>query len=107
MSAELHQVPKRLAERVVVQAHGHLKIPAGVSPCAAAVTDPMATGLKGVLRSHIDVPAGKLVTGCGPVGRGRLVNARDGVRVSLQSEPIRGLAHDLRRNPGLEGRRCA
>jgi threonine dehydrogenase-like Zn-dependent dehydrogenase len=80
--------PGGLAERVVVQAHGHLKIPPGVSPYTAAVTEPMATGLNGVLRSHIEVPTGALVTGCGPVGLGAIVElSQHGIHPIVASDP--------------------
>ena len=62
--------PGGLAERVVVQASGHLRIPDGVDPVTAAVTEPLATGVNAVLRSGIAPPAGALVTGAGPVGLG-------------------------------------
>lgn len=62
--------PGGLAECVVVQADGHLRIPAGVDPVTAAVTEPLATGVNAVLRSGIAPPAGALVTGAGPVGLG-------------------------------------
>jgi threonine dehydrogenase-like Zn-dependent dehydrogenase len=62
--------PGGLAERVVVQAGGHLRIPAGVDPVTAAVTEPLATGVNAVLRSRVGPPSGALVTGAGPVGLG-------------------------------------
>lgn len=80
--------PGGLAERVVVQAQGHLKIPTGVAPDLAAVTEPMATGLNGVLRSHIEVPAGAIVTGCGPVGLGAVVElSQRGIHPIVASDP--------------------
>ncbi len=65
--------PGGLAEDVVVEASGHLLIPDGVPAVEAAVTEPMATGLNAVLRSRIAPPDGALVTGCGPVGLGAVV----------------------------------
>ncbi len=62
--------PGGLAERAVVQAGGHMRIPAGVDPVTAAVTEPLATGVNAVLRSRVTPPAGALVTGAGPVGLG-------------------------------------
>lgn len=82
------EFPGGLADRVVVQAEGHLKIPSGISPYAAAVTEPMATGLNGVLRSHVEVPTGALVTGCGPVGLGAIVElAQRGIYPIIASDP--------------------
>ncbi|MGW7691291.1 alcohol dehydrogenase catalytic domain-containing protein [Streptomyces asiaticus] len=65
--------PGALAERVVVGAYGHLKIQAGVSPVLAAVTEPLATGVNGVLRTDITEHDGALVTGSGPVGLGAVI----------------------------------
>ena len=90
--------PGGLAERVVVQAEGHLLIPDGVPADLAAVTEPMATGLNGVLRSHIEVPAGAIVTGCGPVGLGSVVELRQrGIYPVVASDPS-----PLRRQVALE-----
>ena len=83
-----NEFPGGLAERVVVQAAGHLKIPAGVSPYTAAITEPMATGLNGVLRSCIETHEGALVTGCGPVGLGAIVELRQrGIHPIVASDP--------------------
>ncbi len=80
--------PGGLAERVVVQAVGHLKIPAGVSASLAAITEPMATGVNGVRRSRIQPPTGALVTGCGPVGLGAIVElVSRGVHPVVASDP--------------------
>jgi threonine dehydrogenase-like Zn-dependent dehydrogenase len=62
--------PGGLAERAVVQAGGHLRIPDGVDPVTATVTEPLATGVNAVLRSRVTPLAGALVTGAGPVGLG-------------------------------------
>ena len=62
--------PGGLADRAVVQAGGHLRIPARVDPVTAAVTEPLATGVNAVLRSQIAPPVGAIVTGGGPVGLG-------------------------------------
>lgn len=65
--------PGGMAERVVVQAWGHVKIPNGLSPILAAVTEPLATGYNGVIRSDISPPVGAVVIGVGPVGLGAVV----------------------------------
>jgi threonine dehydrogenase-like Zn-dependent dehydrogenase len=57
--------PGGLADRAVVQAGGHLRIPARVDPVTAAVTEPLATGVNAVLRSQIAPPVGAIVTGGG------------------------------------------
>ncbi|AGP60201.1 hypothetical protein M271_44165 [Streptomyces rapamycinicus NRRL 5491] len=78
-SGQVHTVgyaddyPGGLAERLVVGAYGHLKIPDGVSPVLAAVTEPLATGVNGVIRSGITENDGTLVTGSGPVGLGAVI----------------------------------
>ena len=80
--------PGALAERIVVDAAGHLPIPDGVSPIDAAVTEPMATGVNGVLRSGIGVPDGAIVVGCGPVGLGAVVElASRGIAPIVASDP--------------------
>lgn len=80
--------PGGLAERVVVQAYGHLLIPDSVSPHLAAITEPMATGVNAVLRSPLPPNAGALVTGCGPVGLGSIVElAHRGVHPLIASDP--------------------
>lgn len=65
--------PGGLAERCVVWAFGHIKIPDSVSPVLAAVTEPLATGVNGVLRSAVAPGDGALVTGTGPVGLGAVI----------------------------------
>jgi len=80
--------PGALGERVVVQAFGQVRIPAGVSPYLPAIVDPLATGLNGVVRSKIAPPHGAIVTGCGPVGLGAVWElARRGVRPLVASDP--------------------
>lgn len=80
--------PGGLAERSVVWAYGHLKIPEGVSPILAAVTEPLATGVNGVLRSGVQPADGAVVTGTGPVGLGAVIelSARD-VTPIVASDP--------------------
>ncbi|MEU6379450.1 zinc-binding dehydrogenase [Streptomyces sp. NPDC046909] len=80
--------PGGLAERSVVWAYGHLKIPEGVSPVLAAVTEPLATGVNGVLRSAVEPGDGALVTGTGPVGLGAVIElAARGVAPIVVSDP--------------------
>jgi threonine dehydrogenase-like Zn-dependent dehydrogenase len=80
--------PGALAERCVVAPFGHVRIPDGVSPYEAAAVDPLATGINGVMRSHIESPAGAIVTGCGPVGLGAVAElAARGIAPIVASEP--------------------
>ncbi|MEV3974348.1 alcohol dehydrogenase catalytic domain-containing protein [Streptomyces sp. NPDC050698] len=80
--------PGGLAERSLVWSYGHLKIPAGASPVLAAVTEPLATGVNGVLRSSVEPADGALVTGCGPVGLGAVIElAAQGVAPIVVSDP--------------------
>ncbi|WP_406426558.1 zinc-binding dehydrogenase [Streptomyces sp. NBC_00147] len=80
--------PGGLAERSVVWAYGHLKIPEGISPVLAAVTEPLATGVNGVLRSGVQPGDGALVTGTGPVGLGAVIElAARGVAPIVVSDP--------------------
>jgi len=80
--------PGALAERVIVQAPGQLKIPDHVSAYLPAVVDPLATGLNGVVRSKITPPSGAIVTGCGPVGMGAVWElARRGIAPIVASDP--------------------
>lgn len=82
------EYPGGLAERVVVQAYGHLVIPETVSPILAAITEPMATGVNAVLRAQTGPGFGALVTGCGPVGLGSVVElAHRGVHPIVASDP--------------------
>ncbi|MDH6521926.1 threonine dehydrogenase-like Zn-dependent dehydrogenase [Streptomyces sp. SAI-135] len=80
--------PGGLAERSVVWAYGHLRIPAGVDPVLAAVTEPLATGVNGVLRAGVHPADGALVTGVGPVGLGTVIElAARGVAPIVVSDP--------------------
>lgn len=80
--------PGALAERVVVQDFGQLKIPAGMSPYLPAVADPLCTGLNAVVRSAIQPPHGAVVTGCGAVGLGAVWElAQRGISPIVASDP--------------------
>ncbi|WP_336879998.1 alcohol dehydrogenase catalytic domain-containing protein [Rhodococcus globerulus] len=89
--------PGGLAERVVIQAGGHLHIPPDVDPVTAAVTEPLATGVNAVLRSRIVAGAAAVVTGCGPVGLGAVIElAERGIHPIVVSDPS-----ELRRTVAL------
>ncbi|MBA4854153.1 alcohol dehydrogenase catalytic domain-containing protein [Nocardia farcinica] len=82
------QSPGALAERCVVQAGGHLRIPDSIDPVTAAVTEPLATGVNAVLRSGIAPDAAAVVTGCGPVGLGAVLElAVRGAHPIIASDP--------------------
>jgi 2-desacetyl-2-hydroxyethyl bacteriochlorophyllide A dehydrogenase len=56
------------AERMLLTAALCLKVPDGLDPRHAALTEPMAVGLHAVVKSGIKPGEAALVYGCGPVG---------------------------------------
>jgi threonine dehydrogenase-like Zn-dependent dehydrogenase len=60
--------PGGYAEQMVLSDMLALKVPNGLSPQLAALTEPMAVGLHAVNRSSIAAGQAALVFGCGPVG---------------------------------------
>ncbi|HZQ30744.1 MAG TPA: zinc-binding dehydrogenase [Mycobacterium sp.] len=56
------------AERMLLSAPLLLKVPNGLGPKPAALTEPMAVGLHAVNKSNIDRGETALVLGCGPIG---------------------------------------
>jgi threonine dehydrogenase-like Zn-dependent dehydrogenase len=56
------------AERMVLSAPLLLKVPNGLDPLHAALTEPMAVGLHAVNKSAIERGEAALVLGCGPIG---------------------------------------
>jgi 2-desacetyl-2-hydroxyethyl bacteriochlorophyllide A dehydrogenase len=56
------------AERMLLSAPLLMKIPSGVDPRHAALTEPMAVGLHAVNKSGIERGEKALVLGCGPIG---------------------------------------
>jgi 2-desacetyl-2-hydroxyethyl bacteriochlorophyllide A dehydrogenase len=56
------------AERMLLSAPLLMKIPSGVDPRHAALTEPMAVGLHAVNKSAIERGEKALVLGCGPIG---------------------------------------
>lgn len=73
-SAGLHAIglsakaPGAYAEQVIVQEALTLKVPNGLSPDLAALTEPMAVGWHAVARGEVRKKDTALVIGCGPVG---------------------------------------
>lgn len=56
------------AERMLLSAPLLLKVPNGLDPRHAALTEPMAVGLHAVNKSNIQPSETALVLGCGPIG---------------------------------------
>ncbi|WP_339272636.1 zinc-binding dehydrogenase [Paenibacillus sp. FSL W8-0426] len=80
--------PGGFSERVLVGNGGHFKIPDGVNPYHAAVTEPLATGYNSVLRADIGPDGGAIVTGAGTVGLGAVIAlASRGIHPIVVSDP--------------------
>ncbi|MGI9577420.1 MAG: zinc-binding dehydrogenase [Microthrixaceae bacterium] len=62
------QYPGAYAEQVVLSDMLCMKVPNGLAPAEAALTEPMAVGLHAVEMSRITPRHGAVVVGCGPVG---------------------------------------
>jgi threonine dehydrogenase-like Zn-dependent dehydrogenase len=62
------QYPGGFAERMLLSAPLCVKVPAGLDPRHAALTEPMAVGLHAVAKSGAKEGDAALVYGCGPVG---------------------------------------
>ena len=60
--------PGAYSEQVVLSDMLCMKVPNGLDPAEAALTEPMAVGLHAVEMSRITPGHGALVIGCGPVG---------------------------------------
>lgn len=63
-----NRYPGGYAERMVLSDMIALKVPNGLSPDQAALTEPMAVGLHAANRSTIAAGHAAIVLGCGPVG---------------------------------------
>ena len=62
------QYPGGYAERMVLTPAFCIKVPDGLDPRHAALTEPMAVGVHAVAKSGIEVGGGAIVVGCGPIG---------------------------------------
>ncbi|MFP7332865.1 zinc-binding dehydrogenase [Shouchella clausii] len=83
-----NEYPGGLSERVLLGNGGHYKIPEGINPYHAAVTEPLATGYNSVLRSEIAKDGGAIVTGAGTVGLGAVIAlATRGIHPIIVSDP--------------------
>ncbi|HKA02689.1 MAG TPA: zinc-binding dehydrogenase, partial [Acidimicrobiales bacterium] len=60
--------PGGYAEAMVLNDVTGLRVPAGLSPQLAALTEPFAVGIHAVAKSRIQTGDAALVLGCGPVG---------------------------------------
>ncbi|MEO8458834.1 MAG: zinc-binding dehydrogenase [Chloroflexota bacterium] len=60
--------PGGYAERMVLSPAFCVKVPDGVDPRHAALTEPMAVGLHAVNKGNLQKHEGALVIGCGPIG---------------------------------------
>jgi threonine dehydrogenase-like Zn-dependent dehydrogenase len=56
------------AELMVLNEMLGIKVPAGLSPTIAAMTEPLAVGVHAVAKSRITTDQSAIVLGCGPVG---------------------------------------
>lgn len=63
-----NEFPGAFAERVLVRSDGVLRVPAGLDPRVAALTEPVAVGIHAVDRSQAVARRSAIVLGCGPVG---------------------------------------
>jgi len=63
-----NQTPGGYAERMLLSVPLLLRIPNGLDPRHAALTEPMAVGLHAVNKSGVQPGEAALVLGCGPIG---------------------------------------
>lgn len=63
-----NDLPSGYSERMLLAAPLLQRVPEGLDPRRAALTEPMAVGLHAVNRSAIATDEGAVVIGCGPVG---------------------------------------
>jgi 2-desacetyl-2-hydroxyethyl bacteriochlorophyllide A dehydrogenase len=62
------EFPGGYAERMVLSAPLCIKVPDGLDPRRAALTEPMAVGVHAVARAKMQPGEGAIVLGCGPIG---------------------------------------
>jgi len=63
-----HAFPGGYGERMVLSPALCFKVPDGLDPRHAALTEPMAVGIHAVAKSAIQPDEGAIVLGCGPIG---------------------------------------
>ncbi len=85
------QAPGAYAEHLVTQENLTLKVPNGLAPDIAVLTEPMAVGWHAVARGEVRKKDVAVVVGCGPVGLAviTILKAR-GVRTIIASDPSSG-----------------
>jgi 2-desacetyl-2-hydroxyethyl bacteriochlorophyllide A dehydrogenase len=71
-----NQWPGGYSERMVLSAMLCTKVPEGLDPRHAALTEPMAVGLHAVAKSGVKAGEAALVYGCGPVGLAVIASLR-------------------------------
>jgi 2-desacetyl-2-hydroxyethyl bacteriochlorophyllide A dehydrogenase len=71
-----NQFPGGYSERMVLTGALCLKVPEGLDPRHAALTEPMAVGLHAVAKSGVKPGDAALVYGCGPVGLAVIASLR-------------------------------
>lgn len=102
--------PGGLADEVVVDNFGHVRLDDDVNPVHAALLDPIATGVEAVRRADVARGQPALVVGAGPVGLGAVIEAvARGAYPVVVSEPSarrRALAEALGATLAVDPRRA-
>src|SRR5262245_24870939 len=81
------QAPGAYAEQVIVQEPMMMRVPNGLDPAVAALTEPMAVALHAVRRGEVGKKDVAIVIGCGPVGLGVILMLKaTGVRTVVASD---------------------
>ena len=85
------KAPGAYAEFLVTQQHLTLKVPNGLAPDVAVLTEPMAVGWHAVARGDVSKKDVAVVVGCGPVGLAVITILKSrGVRTIIASDPSPG-----------------
>jgi threonine dehydrogenase-like Zn-dependent dehydrogenase len=79
--------PGAYAERVVVEESLMMRVPNGLAPEVAALTEPMAVALHAVRRGEVSRRSTAVVVGCGPIGLAVIIMLKArGVRTVVASD---------------------
>jgi threonine dehydrogenase-like Zn-dependent dehydrogenase len=79
--------PGGYAERMVLSAPLCIKVPEGLDPRKAALTEPMAVGIHAVAKARMQPGEGAVVLGCGPIGLATIAGLRlKGVRAIVAAD---------------------
>ena len=85
------KAPGAYAEYLLTQESLTLKVPNGLSPDVAVLTEPMAVGWHAVARGEVSKTDVAVVIGCGPVGLAVITMLKSkGVRTIIASDPSPG-----------------